>query len=277
MLNFACTNGGGIFSEKKSPSSVARRECFSSVGGAPRGWRIFVLMLICLWGAGPPAAALAAQDEPFRGKASWYGTTAHGKQTANGEIFNRYAMMAAHKTLPFGTVVRVFNLRNNRHVLVRINDRGPFAKGRIVDVSMRAAEHLKMKRAGVVTVAIEAVSNAKGEPLNPESSFYLHIADEKILYKALSLSSQLQQRLNQPTRTLFSVQDVHPTHAVCLGPYDTFTDAELVLQEIEKKKIPSRGIIEAPTKGGDIPRRVPPSRQASKKIPGKKRSPGLTR
>ena len=274
MLNHNSNSGDKFFSGEREPLSATRGESSYRASVASGWWRVFVLMLVCVFGAGPPAAALAAQDEPFRGKASWYGTTAHGKKTASGESFDRNAMMAAHKTLPFGTVVRVFNLRNNRQILVRINDRGPFAKGRIVDVSMRAAEHLKMKRAGVVTVAIEAVSNTKGVPLNPENSFYLHIADERVLYKALSLSSQLKQRLNRPTRTLLSVQDAYPTHAVCLGPYDNFKEAELVLLDIEKKKIPSRGIIEAPTKGGDIPRHVPPSRQAGKKGSERKRPPG---
>jgi len=75
-----------------------------------------------------------------KGIASWYGKDFHGKRTSNGEIYDMYAMTAAHKTLPLGTFVKVRNLKNNRTVEVRINDRGPFVAGRIVDLSYTAAK-----------------------------------------------------------------------------------------------------------------------------------------
>ena len=205
------------------------------------------------------ALPAGADELDIRGKASWYGTTAHGKQTANGEVFDKHALTAAHKTLPFGTVLRVYNLRNKRHILVRVNDRGPFVQGRIVDVSRRAAELLKMMRAGVTSVAIEVVSNVRGEPLNRENGFYLHVADEKNLVNAFLFSSQLSQRVNQPSRTLFSLQEARPTYVICLGPYDTFGQAESVYRDMEKRKIAARGVIEGPVRGRDIPRHVPPS------------------
>ncbi|MFI8745388.1 septal ring lytic transglycosylase RlpA family protein [Pseudomonas sp. NPDC077186] len=89
------------------------------------------------------------------GKASYYGDRHHGRKTASGERFDQHALTAAHRSLPFGTRVRVTNLSNERSVVVRINDRGPFVRGRIIDVSRAAAERLGMLRAGVVPVRVE--------------------------------------------------------------------------------------------------------------------------
>lgn len=89
------------------------------------------------------------------GKASWYGKKHHGKQTASGEPFNMYALTAAHPSLPFRTKVKVTNLKNNRSVIVRINDRGPFVRGRIIDLSYAAAKKLNAIRNGVVKVKVE--------------------------------------------------------------------------------------------------------------------------
>ena len=91
------------------------------------------------------------------GKASYYGDRHHGQKTANGERFDQNALTAAHRTLPFGTRVRVTNLNNERSVVLRINDRGPFVRGRIIDVSRAAAVRLDMLRAGVVPVRVEAL------------------------------------------------------------------------------------------------------------------------
>ena len=91
------------------------------------------------------------------GEASYYGGHHHGKKTASGERFDQNGLTAAHRTLPFGTQVRVTNLNNERSVVVRINDRGPFVRGRIIDVSRAAAERLGMLRAGVVPVRIEVL------------------------------------------------------------------------------------------------------------------------
>lgn len=105
------------------------------------------------------AAALLAGDMAAqageRGMASFYG---YRSKTANGEMMNPSAMTAAHKTLPFGTRVRVTNTRTGRSVIVRINDRGPFIRGRIIDVSTGAAKVLGMIGAGVAPVTVDIVS-----------------------------------------------------------------------------------------------------------------------
>ncbi|ART81603.1 hypothetical protein CBP31_02295 [Oceanisphaera profunda] len=90
-----------------------------------------------------------------QGKASYYGTRHHGRKTASGERFNKNALTAAHRTLPFGSLVRVTNLNNHKSIVVRINDRGPYAKGRIIDLSEQAAREINMVRAGVAQVRVE--------------------------------------------------------------------------------------------------------------------------
>jgi rare lipoprotein A len=92
------------------------------------------------------------------GIASWYGPGFHGRTTASGQRYDMYAMTAAHKTLPFGTRVRVTNLENRRAVVLTITDRGPFVAGRIVDVSKRAAQALGFERQGKVKVSLEVLS-----------------------------------------------------------------------------------------------------------------------
>ena len=88
----------------------------------------------------------------FKGLASYYAKDFHGKRTANGEIFDMYGLTAAHKTLPFNTWLEVKNLSNGRTVIVRINDRGPFVKGRIIDLSYGAAREIHMVETGVQNV-----------------------------------------------------------------------------------------------------------------------------
>ena len=92
-----------------------------------------------------------------RGLASWYGKDFHGKKTSNGEIYNMYAWTAAHKTLPLGTYVRVHHLSNNRSIQVRINDRGPFVRGRIIDLSYTAAKELGVVGPGTAEVEVVAL------------------------------------------------------------------------------------------------------------------------
>ena len=92
-----------------------------------------------------------------RGELSWYGEKFHGRKTANGEIYDMYKLSAAHKILPMGTYVRVTNLENGKEITVRINDRGPFVKGRILDLSYAAAQQLGMVKTGVVKGKIVAL------------------------------------------------------------------------------------------------------------------------
>ena len=103
----------------------------------------------------PTAAPPVVEDKVIeRGRASWYGGRFHGRRTASGERFDKNALTAAHKTLPFGTRVRVRSLRNGREVVVRINDRGPFTKGRVIDLSQAAMKALGLRARGVIRVEL---------------------------------------------------------------------------------------------------------------------------
>ena len=99
----------------------------------------------------------------LEGVASYYAQDFQGKQTSNGEIFDMNAFTAAHRTFPFGTKVRVTNLENNKTVVVRVNDRGPFKEGRIMDLSMGAAKEIDLIRTGTARVRLEVLEWGKGQ------------------------------------------------------------------------------------------------------------------
>lgn len=98
----------------------------------------------------------------FRGIASWYGTIFNGRKTASGETYNMYDLTACHPSLPFGTLVRVVNLRNRRSVVVRITDRSDLVNGRLIDLSYAAAEQLHMTQSGLARVSLEVLSSPAG-------------------------------------------------------------------------------------------------------------------
>ena len=105
-----------------------------------------------------------------RGIASWYGDDFHGRTTASGELYDMHALTAAHRTLPLGTVVRIVNVVNGKHVTIRINDRGPYVHGRIVDLSYAAAKGLGMVQDGVSAIQLEVVGkniSESGMTLSP--------------------------------------------------------------------------------------------------------------
>ena len=117
--------------------------------------RLTLATMIALCLALPAAAEKAHFFE--EGLASWYGGKFHGRQTASGERYDKNGISAAHKTLPFGTVVLVTNLDNGKKMRVRINDRGPFVKGRVIDLSEGAAKVLGVHTAGIAKVRLELV------------------------------------------------------------------------------------------------------------------------
>ena len=106
------------------------------------------------------APIVAFADPDLQGLASWYGGKFHGRLTSSGEVFDTNTMTAAHKTLPFGTIVKVTNEDNGKTAIVKINDRGPFVEGRIIDLSRAAATELDMVGSGVARVSLEIVDFA---------------------------------------------------------------------------------------------------------------------
>src|SRR5262245_23926764 len=114
-------------------------------------WKIATLATL---GILTPLAITSASASESLGTASFYGKGFHGRKAANGEIFNMHAMTAAHRSLPFGTRVQVTNMKNGRSVEVRIQDRGPYVRGRVLDLSFGAAEALDMVGSGLAKVKI---------------------------------------------------------------------------------------------------------------------------
>jgi rare lipoprotein A len=114
--------------------------------------------------AGTEYSPFSRPDYTATGMASWYGDEFHGRLTANGEVYDRNALSAAHPTLPLPSYVRVTNVTNGRSIVVRVNDRGPFSRSRLIDVSARTADVLGFRRAGVARVKVDyiGVASLKG-------------------------------------------------------------------------------------------------------------------
>jgi rare lipoprotein A len=120
---------------------------------------VFLLVLLVLGGCSstPKPGSAVSRGYNESGIASYYGNEFHGRKTANGERFDQGKLTAAHRTMPFGTRVKVTNTQNGRSVVVRVNDRGPFVKGRVIDLSSTAFRSIASLNAGVVAVRIQVV------------------------------------------------------------------------------------------------------------------------
>lgn len=168
--------------------SAARHHCRRPTAAATA-----VLLLLCLLPLSPAAGAKVPKTQrPYtinsktyypipsakgyrkQGVASWYGPGFHGNKTSNGETYNMHAMTAAHKTLPMNTTLLVRNLENGKKVVVRINDRGPFVRGRIIDLSRRAAEVLGILGKGTARVELVALAEARNGAANLVYEDILH-------------------------------------------------------------------------------------------------------
>ena len=170
------------------------------------------------------------------GNASWYGEKFHGRPTANGEIFDMNRKSAAHKTLPLGTYVKAVNLENNKQIVVRINDRGPFVKGRIIDFSYAAAEEIGLVGPGVVRVKIVALGRQVGEIESPSGSqpvveindlrrgeFTVQVGAFKSKNNATRLCGQLKVDFDYVDVEVFDDKINGPVYRVRVSKSDTLT------------------------------------------------------
>ncbi len=170
-----------------------------------------------------------------RGLASWYGTKFHGRKTANGETYNMYAMTAAHKTLPIPSYVRVTNLKNQRSVVVRINDRGPFHEGRIIDLSYAAAVKLGIQKTGTGLVELKAIE--PGENLKRTAKPKINPGKDKLYLQLGAFSDpfnarQLQQKLTQMADAEARLKVSQGLYKVQLGPLESFAAADKITQRL---------------------------------------------
>jgi len=179
--------------------------------------------------AAPSTAAPSSSD--LEGLASYYAEPYHGRKTASGEIFDTYRdLTAAHRTLPFNTMVRVTNTRNGRGVDVRINDRGPFADGRVIDLSVRAARVIDLVRSGVAPVKLKVLNQAAV----PRPAFEVQVAAFEDQRAAEDLKQRLEKKYPSVTiQTFFADRTIY---RVRIGEPD-IEAANRVISELRKEDL----------------------------------------
>ncbi len=179
------------------------------------------------------------------GKASWYGDKEHGKRSASGEVFNRNAYTAAHKELPFGTVVRVTNRENGRQVEVRINDRGPYIVGRVIDLSYAAAKSIGLVRSGVAEVKIEVLSTPSKRS---ESLFVSLYTVQAGSFRGKAAANELKRKLLRVTDEDVRVESFtfegDTYYRVRVGRFKKRKDAEMVRVVLRRRGYSARIYVE---------------------------------
>ncbi|WP_299947660.1 septal ring lytic transglycosylase RlpA family protein [uncultured Microbulbifer sp.] len=194
-----------------------------------------------------------------RGRASWYGTKFHGRNTANGEIYNMYAISAAHKTLPLPSYAKVTNLDNGRSIIVRVNDRGPFVQGRIIDLSYTAAQKLGYVEQGVARVEVESLDPAVLPPVTevlltgdglvgpdglaqdtrvklPENTF-LQVGAYSHFAQAEAVRAQLADAIDYPVSVSPVERDGKVLYRVRIGPITQQRALATVRETVEQKQL----------------------------------------
>lgn len=184
----------------------------------------------------PPMAAVDAGWEDV-GEASWYGPGFHGNRTASGEVYDMEAMTAAHKRLPFGARVRVLNMDNGREIEVRINDRGPFARGRIIDLSRAAAREIGMLGSGTARVRISVLEQTTGArpttrrgPVDiPDGCFLVQVG----AYRDAGNAAEMARRLRARGESVREVRAPGGVTRVLVGPFESTAETRLTLERYD--------------------------------------------
>ncbi len=171
------------------------------------------------------------KDFTQTGYASWYGKKFHGHLTSNGEVYDMYSMSAAHKTLPIPSYVKVTNTANSKTVIVRVNDRGPFHDGRIIDLSYAAAYKLGVYQAGTAPVKVEYITTAKTkvDQAYSKEEYLIQVAAVSDKNKAETLAKQLGQSYS----INYSVQTTNKINRIMLGPWKDQNSANVVLLKLQ--------------------------------------------
>lgn len=182
-----------------------------------------------------------------KGIASWYGTKFHGRRTSSGETYDMYAMTAAHKSLPLPTYVKVTNLNNGKHVIVKVNDRGPFHENRIIDLSYTAAIKLDIVKSGTGLVEIQAVqpgelvqkSSDKTTPVkegsgyNNNSGFYIQVGSFGELANAEKLRKNLGPLAEQLVKISQTIVKGKTLYRVRIGPITDIDVSDSIISQLE--------------------------------------------
>jgi rare lipoprotein A len=245
-LATACSVKDGAPDKKYSkqwdeiPDAVPREEAKSKYGNPPSyevfGKRYYVMD--------------SSEGFKQKGLASWYGTKFHGQRASSGETYNMYAMTAAHKTLPLPTYVEVTNLKNGRKAVVKVNDRGPFHEGRIIDLSYAAATKLDVVATGTAPVEIRVI-NEKGEPavavddeyVDENGKLYVQIAAFSTEEHALRMIEDLRDKKFHSVRIHVDNNKGKLLYRVRIGPVPTDHVAEQVLAQLKEINLDNAKII----------------------------------
>ncbi|MDN3614317.1 septal ring lytic transglycosylase RlpA family protein [Vibrio gallaecicus] len=172
------------------------------------------------------------------GRASWYGEKFHGHLTSNGEIYDMYSMSAAHKTLPIPSYVKVTNTDNGKTTIVRVNDRGPFHEGRIIDLSYAAAYKLDVLKTGTANVKIEVITvemptDAKKKAALPQ--YIIQIATSPHKERTERLAIDMSEKLSVGS----FVQSESGKHRLMLGPFHDYALTQETLEQVKVAGYPS--------------------------------------
>lgn len=200
------------------------------------------------------------------GLASWYGTKFHGQLTANGENYDLYGMTAAHKTLPLPSYVRVTNLDNQRSIIVRVNDRGPFHSDRIIDLSYAGAVKLGFAERGTAKVKVEGIDpvvwqqqNSRGQVVHAQpqavnsaartaalqGGLYLQLGAFSSGQAAEQLRTQAQGLVRTPVFVSPVQVDTRTLHRVRLGPVDSHDEAQRLMEKLRVANLGTAALVSA--------------------------------
>ena len=217
--------------------------CMRSSSIARLGHALLLIALALLVGCSVPAGKVrvrepAAERLSQTGIASWYGPGFHGKVTANGEIYNQNDFTAAHQTLPLGTRVRVTNLENGSAAEVLINDRGPFAKGRIIDLSHSAAQQLNMVGPGTALVRVDVLeSPIKLQRIRDTLDYTLQLGSFTQLENARQLRDRAAASFAEVTIAPLQAKDL-TYYRVQLGTFSSRIEAEARARQVSQAGYP---------------------------------------
>ena len=185
----------------------------------------------CATAPGPAPMSSVSRGWVEEGEASWYGPGFDGNRTASGEIYDMEAMTAAHRELPFGSWVRVRNLDNGLETRVRINDRGPFARGRILDLSRAAARELEMIGSGTARVRLEVIEGVAAAPRTSDAAAPIPAGCTLVqvgAYRERRNAEEMVRRLEARGEPVRSIVGSDGIIRVYVGPYETEAETRLV-------------------------------------------------
>ena len=181
----------------------------------------------------------SAQGYKERGVASWYASKFHKQRTSSGEPYDMYALTAAHRTLPLPTYLRVKNLDNGREIIVKVNDRGPFHSGRLIDLSYGAAVKLGIFPRGTARVEIEAIQTSAQGSAPRKGQYYIQAG----AFQSKPNAIQLKTRIQKLTRAVVTVDYIGRRYLVRVGPFASQAQGEQVKRMLRSHCAPGAFVI----------------------------------